>query len=827
MLSGVNVVELPSGIAGAMSAMLLADHGADVVKVELPEGRPPGGAASTFPWSSRAVWDRGKRSVVVDPDDPDAVAAIERLIQSADIVIGGDSNAPYGGAFAGGLADRLIRCCISPYGRGSGEPAQSGYDPLVAARMGLQWDQRGYDGGAPAFIAGVDPLVRATETPEGVDQMGRAVDTPVYLALPWPSIGACLLALAGISAALLARERTGRGQVVETSLVQGGLLTAIPTWQRVPDPLVAGFRLAYFDRRHPKGLFRCADGLWLHQWAPFEHAFVQAAASGPTLRMPDDLPATRRRSTGDYEADIAYEHEQYLLTAAAFARFDRQSWVDLFAAANKAAQPVRSAEDGLADEVSLEHGPVKVVGEDGRSHQVGPVYRLSSCPASVGAGAPEPGQHTAEILAAARGPVTPGSGRLGGFAGGGPVADPRGALDGVTVLDLGVAMAGPFGAQILGDLGAEVIKVHNIAERHGPVTSPILGCQRGKRSIALDLKQPEAQEILHDLVRQADVVHHNLRIGVAERLGAGYDLLSQINPRLIYCHTRGFEAAGPRATLPGNDQMGQALAGTWYEMGAVHAGGAPIWHPSALGDFGNGVASAVAVIQALYHRERTGRGQFVDTSILDLGYLYNSYTHLPTSGPAPERPRLTADLLGMSALCRLYRCRTGWICLAAPEDGHWDGLRTATGLAELDEAAFETREGRADRDGRLAEILSAAFTTDSAEEWAGRLQAAGVPAEVVDREFPRKVFDDPCFVDREWVVGRPHPLYGRVEQAGRLVELSETRGVIRGAAPLVGEHSSEILRQLGRSEETISDLLERGVVAEAVAPVGEVRSAGG
>lgn len=846
VLVGTTVVELPSGVAGAMAGMLLSDHGADVIKVELPRRATLSGAASTFPYSSRPVWDRGKRSVVVDPGDAPAMDRLREVAARADILIGGDGGSPYGGV---DLADgpSLLRCRITGYGTGSQVATRPAYDALVAARLGMPWDQRGWAGGAPAFIGGVDePLGADRPLPPGADQMGRQPDSPVYLALPWPSIGAALLAVTGLSAALYEHQRTGRGQLIDMSLLQGGLLCAIPTWQRVGDPVLPGYRLAYFDRRNPKGLFRCGDGLWLHQWAPFEHAFVRAAAaeadfSGSGTSAP---PAVLNRPAGGYEAEVEFEVTQFPVTAAAFARMDRDTWVNLFAQARKAAQPVRSPEEALIDPISLSEGCVASVdGEFGPTFQVGEVYRLSDCPTAIGRRAPRPGEHNLEVLggegtepagdggARRRGEgLRPGAGRVlpsvSHLAEGLLRGQVPGPLDGITVIDMGVAMAGPYGAQTLGDLGARVIKVHNPSERVAVPTSPVLGCQRGKQSIAIDLKTAEGREVLYDLVRRADVVHHNLRIGVAERLGAGYEELSRINPRLVYCHTRGFEASGPRSLLPGNDQVGQALAGTWYEMGAGHAGGDPIWHPSALGDFGNGVASAIAVIQALYHRERTGRGQAVDTSILNVGLLYNSYTHARPDGSAPERARVRPDLLGVGALCRLYRCREGWLCLVAPEEHHWEGLVAAAADDRLRDPTFSSPAARTHHDEDLGRILAEVFASDDADRWSERLDAHGVPAEVVDREFPRRLFEDPDALGREWVVRRPHPVHGFVEQAGRLVEFSRTPGIIGPAAPLVGEHTRAILRELGRSDEGIDRLLERGVVAETIHAAGPPVPAG-
>ena len=154
-----------------------------------------------------------------------------------------------------------------------------------------------------------------------------------------------------------------------------------------------------------------------------------------------------------------------------------------------------------------------------------------------------------------------------------------------------------------------------------------VGSSHGKLALALDLKHPRGLEVAHRLIATADVLHHNMRTGVAERLQIGYEQARAINPRIVYCHTRGFERNGPRTSLPGNDQMGQALTGTEYEAGGTHHGTAPIWGMLGFGDTGNGILSANAVIQALRHRERTGEGQFVHTSILNASLLFNSYTY--------------------------------------------------------------------------------------------------------------------------------------------------------------------------------------------------------
>ena len=789
VLDGITALELPSGIAGAMTGMLLADNGADVVKVE---GGDPG------PISCPTVWDRGKRSVVVDAAKASVLAGGVDIVIEAQGLDYDDLSASNPG---------LILCSITGYGRGNRHSHRPNVDALVAARMGLHWDQRGVVDGQPVHIAGLLP--RATVVvPVGAEQTGHR-EGPIFMPVPWNSIGAGLLALTGISAALRAREVTGRGQWVETSLLQGGLLTTVPTWQRVSDPRQDGYRLPYFDRRCPKGFFQCADGRWLHQWAPIHHAFTQAAAAGPELHIPDASELAPLPPAAGYDAHLALELAQYPRTAAAFARFPRDAWVALFAAAGLPAQPVRSPEEGLIDPYSLADGCVAEVVDpiEGPTRQVGLVYRMSATPGTVATAAPRRGEHTAEVAASppvARPPRPEGERRALVHA-----------LDGITVLDLGLAMAGPYGAQTLADLGANVIKVNNVAEATAPVSSPVLGCNRGKRSIAIDLKSPRGQAVLHRLIAAADVVHHNMRTGVAERLGAGYETARAINPGIVYCHTRGFEASGPRMALPGNDQMGQALAGTWWEMGACAAGQPPCWHPAALGDFGNGVVSAVSVIQALYHRERTGEGQFVDTSIINMGHLYNSSTFARPDGTGPERPRLDAAQTGLGALYRLYETADGWLCLAVTGDEQWQALKAVL-PADLADARFADGAGRVKYDEELAAVLAAAFTTRAAADWFVVLADAGVPCEVADAEFPVALFDDPDLVERGWVVSYPHPTVGQLEQVGHLVELSATPGLIQGPAPIVGQHTRAILTEHGFSEADIDGLVAAGAVAQAV-----------
>src|SRR5689334_16700458 len=228
---------------------------------------------------------------------------------------------------------------------------------------------------------------------------------------------------------------------------------------------------------------------------------------------------------------------------------------------------------------------------------------------------------------------------------------------------------------------------------------------RGKKSITLNLKDPRSMKVLLDLVAKADVVHHNMRYDAAERLKIDYESLKKINPRLIYCHTRGFET-GQRAGLPGNDQTGACLSGIQYEDGGMARGGKPLWSFTSFGDTGNGFLSAVAVIQALYHRDKTGEGQFVDTSIINAGLLNTSYAVATPDGKAFTRPHIDGMQFGYSAGHRVYETQQGWLCFVLVTQQHWDAFFAVLGAPDLvTDRRFATHDARRQNDAALADLL--------------------------------------------------------------------------------------------------------------------------
>jgi crotonobetainyl-CoA:carnitine CoA-transferase CaiB-like acyl-CoA transferase len=818
VLKGLTVLDLTQGIAGPLTGMLLADQGARVIKIE-----PPGGDPSRSLSGSR-VWNRGKQSIVLDLKSDERQTFVD-LVRRADVLI--ESFSPGTTERLGvdyetlrHLNARLVFCSITGYGDVRRHANRPAVDALVAARVGLQWEKRGWPGGSIERVNGVEPFMADLEIePENME--GPPRQGPLFSAVPWPSMSAFYLASIGISAALHAREVTGRGQRVRTSLLQGALVNGAFTWQRAQHPQRPGYRMWVTDPRAPHGFFKTADSRWIHHWTP-QPGFVLTVSTGDHLEVHSDTRASRTDGTriGMDPEELVVLREYAKPMAEAFARFTTKEWEEVAAQAGLSVQPVRSPEEALQDPSFLADGCVVEVDdpEVGRIRHVGMTYHLHGAPGGISGPSPLVGQHTNQILAE----MASGIGEIGQpgdldlFAK--PVTGlPRGPLDGIVVLDIGLAVAGPFGTQMLADLGADVIKINRSSDRSWTDTYMGMCCNRGKRSIVIDLKSAAGMTVLKRLVERADVVHTNMRWDSVEALGIDYEALRAVNPKLIYCHTRGFEN-GDRMLLLGHDQSGSALAGVAWEEGGLYDDGKPIWPNISLGDTGNGMLSATAVIQALYHRDRTGEGQFVDTSIVYVHLLNASAAWVGADGAqAPARPHLDAMQLGLDALYRLYETADGWLCLAAVTDRHWQNLCGALARPDLaDDPRFTSTSTRSENSHLLGELLGPIFAQSSAEDWFAVLDRYGVPAEISSATFGQGMFDDPELIEKGLIVAHQHPLVGKLEMFGRTIDFSETPGTIERGPIVAGQHTQEILAEYGYDPTTIEGLIAQGAVAAAV-----------
>jgi len=357
---------------------------------------------------------------------------------------------------------------------------------------------------------------------------------------------------------------------------------------------------------------------------------------------------------------------------------------------------------------------------------------------------------------------------------------------------------------VLADLGADVIKVHALHDTYWAGTHMGLGTNRGKRSIALNLKDKGGLDAMEHLIETADVVTTNWRPGAAARLGLDDDTLRERHPGLIYCNTRGYEK-GPRSALPGTDQTAAALSGTEWEDGACDAGNPPLWSRSNMGDTGNALLAAIAIVAALYHREKTGEGQAVSTSIVNAGLLHTSYAWIHADGTPADWGHVDGDQYGLSPYYRLYQCSDDdWLFLAAVSEPARARLRAVIG--ELEGVSGNAR--------READLLESRFRSRTVAEWFARLDQGGVPVEIVDEGFCRSIFDDPEARASQLVAETWSGSVGRFEDPGLLINMSPAECVIQRGPSMCGEHSREILLEHGYSDEEVDDLVAEGAVLD-------------
>jgi crotonobetainyl-CoA:carnitine CoA-transferase CaiB-like acyl-CoA transferase len=373
---------------------------------------------------------------------------------------------------------------------------------------------------------------------------------------------------------------------------------------------------------------------------------------------------------------------------------------------------------------------------------------------------------------------------------------------------------------LLSDLGADVIRVDNVKAPRSTTNQAWAASQRGKRSITLDLKSSDGRVVAEELIASADVIHHNMRPGVAERLGIGYQDARAVNPSIIYCHVTGFGATGPLAAFPGCDQMGQALSGLEHAQVATPAGGHPTWIRLGICDHAAAIFSVLGVLQAVYRRERDGEGAFVEANITSAAAFLVSHVAVGTS--VTRFPELDGQQTGLGPLYRLYQTADRWLCLAAIRAEHWPALCIAVGLPELvADSNFIGPQARDLNRGALADHLSRAFRSRSGVEWVSILDSMGVPAELVSETFMDEWFDHPDIVSQGWVAKYDHPDWGRTEQVGRLWNFSATPSRLFGPPVTHGQHSAQILAELGYSTEKIQQLAARGsTTLPALSPRG-------
>ncbi len=757
-LEGLRVLELGSGAAAGIAGMVLAENGAEVVKIELPQGDRDRGRPGF------AVWHRGKKSAVLDLADASdrdrffelarvADGVIEAFRPSTAVRLGVDYESLHR------LNDQLVYAAITGFGESGPWRDIPGYEQIVAAKSGRMTT---YDGVRPG---------------------------PVFTPVPIASYGAGMLAAVGLMAGIWARPRLGQGQRVHTSLLHAlsvydmtsghGNRTNMP-----PEPgKVYGIMQVPFMTAPTK------DGRFIQMCSRQAHHYrrwlselgLEGLLDDPELpNAPDLWPSEERLA--DVIKSIRNGMEQR--TA--------EEWVETFSARDIGGDPFLAPQEFLDHPQCIENGRRQEVvdPEMGPTVQIGPLGLYSNTPSVVGPPAPRLGEHTGEVLAGwpsttSASPSASGNDPASGL----PLAD-------ITILDVGYFYACPFAATLLAEAGARVIKVEPPAGDPGRRnwTTDYVKSQVGKESIVLDLKTPEGLEILYRLVDRADVFLHNFRPGTPERLGIDAETVMARNPGLLYVYASCFGSQGPWAHKAGFHSSPNAIAGA----GVVESGDQNPPRNRTYGDPTAALATAAAIMAGVLACRSTGRGQKLETTMLTATAYAVAEWGNQHSGP--EAHAVDSGQFGYHAYQRLYETANGWLVLDVHRDRERQALGEVLGVELPEQPSPE-----------LATQLTRAFSADSAEAWESRLLAAGVPAAQADRgDFLHNMLNEIHMRESGVAVEAEQDGLGSYWRAAPTMQFSSAPTPLAPTLPL-GWATMEILGELGIDHEEITRLHDAGV----------------
>ncbi len=389
-------------------------------------------------------------------------------------------------------------------------------------------------------------------------------------------------------------------------------------------------------------------------------------------------------------------------------------------------------------------------------------------------------------------------------------------LDGIKVIDFSQILAGPFCTMMLADMGADVIKVEkpnggDDTRRYGPPfikgeSAAFLTLNRNKRSMILDMKHEEGLRIAKQMLSKADVMIHNFRPGVVDRMGLGYNEVHQLNPALVYATVSGFGTTGPYAPKAGFDLIAQGMSGLMATNGFPDAPPAKVGVPIA--DLNTGMFCAFGILTAYVNRLNSGEGQHVDASLLESGIaytLYESATYFATnevSGPLGSAHRMIAPY-------QAFATRDGYINIGAANQNNWERMCRAVGREDLlEDQRFASNGERMVHIDNLTPIMETTFKSETTAHWVEVLEGAGVPTGPIYKVD--QVYADPHVQSRNMAVEVHHPIAGAIRNIGVPVKLSDTPGSVRHAAPVLGAHTDAVLAQFGFSESDITAFKESG-----------------
>jgi crotonobetainyl-CoA:carnitine CoA-transferase CaiB-like acyl-CoA transferase len=666
-LEGLRVVDFGQYLAGPLVAHMLADHGADVVRVD-----PPGGPRWKHP--SNAILQRGKRTIALDLKVESELEIARRLIGFADVVIENFRPGVMDRLGTGPLTmtranPRLIYCAIPGFASDDPRAGVCAHEGVVGAAAGLYGSRD------------VDPDAE-----------------PIYNTLPLASCFAAMIAANSIVAALIARERTGFGQQIEVSLYEACFELTRYYADRVPGVAYPRIRLGASTTMALTHHYKCKDGRFVHlSWLEGRQLDAFAHAIGVHADWSEAGLLDHARVRGDR----AYSERLRSVLAEVLKTRTASEWMMLANPDADLAECLSTEEWLLYHEQARATRAVITLSDPelGFTHQLGYAVSMSLTPPEARGPRHEADADRSDILAELEQlrvrdhPATNGHLQF--------------PLQGIHAVDLTQILAGPTACRILAEYGADVVQIANPRARAGRDFH--LSVNSGKRTMLLDLKQPAAMEVLWSLIERADVLSTNFSSQVAARLGVDEAHVREHRPDIIYSRISAYGLDGPLQESRGHDQVGQAVTGMEVRWGQGHA--TPLMQPHPLNDFGTGHLAAFAIMLGLLHRMRTGKGQLVGASLAQTATFLQAPYMLAYRGKVWDEPG-GQQCRGSGPLERLYRAQDRWFFLAARS---FDQLSGVVGLADLIDP------------GELAER----FALLPAWTWVDRLTAAGIGAHVL------------------------------------------------------------------------------------------------
>ncbi len=765
-LNGINVLEFHSNLGAAYAAMLLAEQGADTIKVEPPGGAPERGTPHFH------VLNRSKRSVSIDFGTSDGKSALTELVKNSDIVINGFTPArrkSFGLDYPSmrEINSAILALNMPPLGSRGPNAEFDATDELVAARAGITGSQWARSGG------------------------------PVGLVFPAASYSAGVMGASAAVAGLIARERTGDGQELEVSILAGAL--SLQTGSVLEH---AKMERLYHGPQDPLGpipcyrLFEGSDGKYLFVacgnatfWGKFAIAVgLPELVSDPRFEnAPWGIPSEHWQALKDILEPVIRTRP-------------RDEWLKILRTADVPCAPVMTRHEFIAHPQTAAIGMRKEIRDPvlGATVQLGVSVTLAATPGAIVGPVPASPDATRRV-AFDRGSGAPKSSN--------PRASLKGPLEGITVLDFTSYIAGSYGPMILAQLGANVVKIESLeGDAFRNFGFGFLGWNQGKRGLAIDLGNREGLDVVSSLAENADVVVENLRPGRMKRFGLDYESLAMRNPGLIYMSVNGFGNEGPEHNQPGFDPLLQARSGVMAAQGGPRQH--PVYLTCAICDYGTAMLSAFGCLLALRARQSGGRGQFCSTTLLQASMALQAGEFIFYDG-RPNLENGSPERRGSSALTRAYQCRDGdWLFLSADTMRQWRALAEmfAT-LPKIDYAAASSEPA----EGRLSSALAGELQQFDRHVALAQLSHAGIAATRVNHYSD--LFSDPQIAANDLLVVLNHPQWGLVHQTGMLMKFSATPDRIERAAPLHGQHSDEILSEfLGYDSAAAASLRSRGII---------------